>query len=138
MKRLEQLLEAINEEGFRLKLTKCHFAMESVTYLGHTIKYNSVAPMKDNLIAIKNFPIPKKQKNIRQFLGKINFYNNYIPKRAITLKPLHKLLRKNKKFEWTKECQGTFDYLKNFLCTKPVLAIYDSELQYTYIQTEAC
>lgn len=135
MTHLEKLLKAIKEEGFRLKFTKCQFAMDSVTYLGHVIKYNSVTPIKDNLIAIKKFPTPKNQKNIRQFLGKINFYNEYIPKSAIILESLHKLLRKNEKFEWTEECQRTFDYLKNFLCTEPVLSIYDPELP-THIYTD--
>ena len=45
MTHLEKLLKAIKEEGFRLKLTKCQFAMDSVTYLGHVIKYNSVTPI---------------------------------------------------------------------------------------------
>lgn len=70
---LAQLLEAIMKEGFRLKFSKCTFALDSVQYLGHIIKYNSISPIKDNLISIKNFPVPKNQKNIRQFLGKLIF-----------------------------------------------------------------
>lgn len=89
---LKLLLEAIKQEG--LKFTKCMFASNSVKYLGHVIENNLVMPVKDNLISIKNFPIPKTQKNIRQFLGKINFYHEYIPKSAIILDPLHKLLKK--------------------------------------------
>lgn len=79
---LKQLLEAIKKEGFRLKFTKCTFGSESVKYLGHIIQNNSVRPLNDNLIGIKSFPIPKNQKNIRQFLGKINFYHEYIPNSA--------------------------------------------------------
>lgn len=106
---LTKLLEAIQKEGFRLKFTKCKFAESSVKYLGHVISNNSIRPLKDNLISIKNFPIPKTQKNVRQFLGKINFYNKYIPNIAITLDPLHNLLRKGQKFLWTKECHESFD-----------------------------
>lgn len=82
---LTQLLEAIKTEGFRLKFTKCTFASDSVKYLGHIIQNNSIKPVKDNLISIKNFPVPKTQKNVRQFLGKINFYHEYIHKSAIIL-----------------------------------------------------
>lgn len=70
----------------------------------------------------------KNQKNVRQFLGKINFYNEYIPKNAIILDPLHNLLRKNQKFKWTEKYRKTLDYLKEFLCIEPVLAIYDPTL----------
>lgn len=128
MNHLTQLLEAIKTEGFRLKFTKCTFASNSVKYLGHIIQNNSVKPVKDNLISIKNFPVPKTQKNIRQFLGKINFYHKYIPKSAVILDPLHNLLRKNQKFVWSEECQKAFDTIKNLLCTQPVLEIFDQEL----------
>ena len=60
------------KEGFRLKFVKCKFAANSIKYLGHIIENNSVCPLKDNLVSIKEFPIPKTQKNVRQFLRKIN------------------------------------------------------------------
>lgn len=125
---LTQLMEAIKKEGFRLKFTKCTFASDSVKYLGHIIQNNSVSPVKDNLISIKNFPIPKTQKNVRQFLGKINFYHEYIPKSAIILEPLHNLLRKNQKFVWSEKCQKAFDMIKSLLCSQPVLEIFDKDL----------
>lgn len=133
---LSQLLEAIMKEGFRLKLSKCTFALDSVQYLGHIIQHNSISPIKDNLISIQNFPVPKNQKNVRQFLGKINFYNEYIPKISLILEPLHNLLRKGQKFIWSEECQKTFEYMKNFLCTQPVLAIFDPDLP-IHIYTDA-
>lgn len=133
---LSQLLEAIIKEGFRLKLSKCTFALDSVQYLGHIIKHNSISPIKDNLISIKNFPVPKNQKNIRQFLGKINFYNEYVPKISLILEPLHNLLRKGQKFIWSEECQKAFEYMKNFLCTQPTLAIFDASLP-IHIYTDA-
>lgn len=128
LQQLSLLLEAISKEGFRMKFTKCTFAADSVKYLGHVIGNNSVKPLKDNLISIQNFPIPKTQKNVRQFLGKINFYHEYIPKSAIILDPLHNLLRKNQKFVWSEECQNTFEIIKRLLCTQPVLEIYDKDL----------
>lgn len=85
---IKQVLEAIIKEGFRLKLRKCMFASESIKYIGHIIENNTVRPIKDNLVSIYNFPTPKTQKNIRQFLGKINFYHEYIPKISTILEPL--------------------------------------------------
>lgn len=125
---LSKLLEAIKTEGFRIKFTKCTFASDSVKYLGHIIQNNSVKPVKDNLVSIKEFPVPKTQKNIRQFLGKINFYNDYIPKSAIILDPLHNLLRKNQPFIWSDKCQRAFDTIKSLLCSQPILEIFDQNL----------
>lgn len=125
---LTQLLEAIKKEGFRVKFTKCTFASNSVKYLGHIIQNNTIRPVRDNLISIRDFPIPKTQKNIRQFLGKINFYHEYIPRIAIILEPLHNLLRKNQKFIWSSDCQNSFEEIKNLLCSQPILAILDQNL----------
>lgn len=136
IRHLSLLLEAILKEGFRLKFSKCNFAQDSVKYLGHIIKNNTVTPLKDNLIAIKNFPIPKTKKNIRQFLGKINFYGKYVPKISIVLDPLHNLLRKDQKFIWTEMCQESFDTIKRLLCLKPILAIFDHNLP-IHIYTDA-
>lgn len=125
---IEKVIKAIANEGFRLKFKKCTFAAESVKYLGHIIEHNTVKPVKDNLISIQNFPTPKTQKNIRQFLGKINFYHEYIPKSSILLDPLHKLLRKNEKFIWSEECEMSFTNIKKLLCSQPVLEIFDKNL----------
>lgn len=97
-------------------------------YLGHIIENNTVRPVKDNLISIKNFPTPKTSKNIRQFLGKVNFYHEYIPRSAIILNPLHKLLRKNEKFVWTIDCENSFNAIKKLLCSQPILQIFDRDL----------
>jgi hypothetical protein len=124
---IEKLLQAIIEEGFRLKFTKCEFAKDRVTYLGHVVGSDTVRPLTNNTIAIKNFPIPKTRKNVRQFLGKVNFYLKYIPNATRVLDPLHNLLRKNVEFAWSKKCQESFDKVKNYLSSTPILAIFDRE-----------
>lgn len=125
IKHLTLVLEALSKEGFRLKFTKCKFASKSVKYLGHIITNNTVSPLNDNLISIKNFPTPKTKQNIRQFLGKINFYHKYIPNRTTILDPIYKLLRKNQEFIWSEECKKSFDKVKKLLCSKPILEIFD-------------
>lgn len=124
---LSRLLEAIQTEGFRLKFSKCTFAKDHAKYLGHIIEKNSVTPLKDYLTAVKNFPIPETRKNVRQFLGKVNFHHKFVPYSAIILDPLHNLLRKDVKFIWSPECQKSFDKIKELLCSKPILKLFDTE-----------
>lgn len=136
VRHLRQLFQAIKSEGLRLKFSKYTFAANSVKYLSHIIQNNSVRPLKDNLISIKNFPTPKTQKNVRQFLGKINFHHKYVPKIAIKLEPLHNPLRKGQTFNWTKACQESFDEMKQILCSQPVLTIFVPNLP-IHIYTDA-
>lgn len=136
MKHIELVMEAILREGFKLKLSKCNFAENSVKYLGHVIGQNGVRPAKDNLKAIRDFPTPKTKKNVRQLLGKINFYYKYIPNASKLLEPLHYLLRKTVDFVWTDVCERAFQDIKNYLCSSPILAIYDQKKP-VYIYTDA-
>ena len=53
--------------------------------MGHFISENTVTHLKDNLKSIIYFPIPQNRKEIRQFLGKVNFYDKYIPNVSIVL-----------------------------------------------------
>lgn len=133
---LGKLLQAIYDEGFRLKLLKCDFAKNSIKYLGHLIKNNQVMPMKDYLVSIREFPIPKTKKNVRQFLGKINFYHKYIKNSARILEPLHSLLRKDSVFIWNDHCEKAFQEIKNYLCSAPILTIFDKNLP-IFIYTDA-
>lgn len=133
---IKELLKAILKEGFRLKLLKCNFAQKSVKYLGHIIGNNVIKPIIDNVISIKNFPTPKNKKNIRQFVGKINFYRTYIPNVNTILEPLHNLLRKNVTFNWTENCEKNFNLLKEYLCSEPCLAIFNPKRE-TIVQTDA-
>ncbi len=136
MNHLRALMTAIINEGFRLKFLKCNFAKISIKYLGHEIGPNHVKPLNDNLAAINHFPLPKNCRNVRQFLGKINFYLKFIPRASSLLEPFHKLLRKNISFQWSSECQQTFDEVKHLLTSAPILAIFDSAKPIT-IYTDA-
>lgn len=69
-------------------------------------------------------------KYIRQFLEKANFYHKYIPSSTRLLEPLHALLRKRVEFEWSADCERAFQEIKNHLCSEPILAIYNSKLDY--------
>lgn len=133
---IDRLMAAIRAEGFKLKYSKCNIAHNSVKYLGHVIQMNKVTPMHDNLQAIREFPRPKNKKNIRQLLGKINFYYKYIENAAEKLEPLHNLLRKNVEFDWSPACEKAFTTIKDCLCSSPVLSIFDYDKE-IFIFTDA-
>ena len=136
VRHIEQLMEALGNEGFKLKLSKCHFAKSSVKYLGHILEKNGIRPAKDNLKAIREFERPKTRKNVRQLLGKVNFYYKYIENASKELEPQHNLLRKGIPFRWTDSCERAFVDIKNYLCSSPILGIYD-QTKPVFIYTDA-
>lgn len=132
----DKVMRAIKEAGFKLNKKQCSFAKSSAAYLGHLVEENTIRPLNDNLTAIKKFPKPQTQKNIRQLLGKINFYLKFIQNASAILEPLHNLLRKNVRFDWSRECEISFDKIKQCICADPILAIFDPSLP-IYIFTDA-
>ena len=133
LEHLNRVLRAINEEGFKLKLTKCRFARSSVNYLGHTISRNQIRPIFDGLKAIRECPRPQTASEVRRFLGKVNYYNRFIENCTNKMEPLHQLLRTGVVFEWTEEREKAFQELKDYMCSQPVLQLYDpNKLIYIY------
>jgi hypothetical protein len=85
--------------------------------------------------AVQNFPIPRSVKDVRSFLGLASFYQRLVPHFADIVKPLTQLTKKDKIWDWNKECQESFDRLKSKLSSAPVLAFPDFKVP--FILTDA-
>ena len=72
------------------------------------------------LIAVKNFPIPKTQNNIKQFLGLAGYYRRFIDGVSKIACPLNQLLKRDIPFNWTEKQQAAFDILKAKLSEEPL------------------
>ena len=86
------------------------------------------------LKGIRDWPIPTMVKQVQSFLGFGNFYQKFINKFLELARPLNDLLKKDKKFEWTQECQKAFDMLKQKFTAELVLMMPD---QFRLYQIEA-
>ena len=69
-------------------------------------------------------------KDIRKFLGLINYYRRFIKNFAQVARPMNVLTRKNVKWRWKEEQQKAFDKLKRVFMTRPVLAAPDLDKEF--------
>jgi hypothetical protein len=119
---LKEVLELLIEGGVRLSLGKCVFAHNSIDYLGFHVSGKGSSPLKSKTISISKFPIPKTQKNVRQFLATVGFYRHFIKNFAKIAVPLSELLKKtNKKLVWSQGAQQSFDILRTALISNPIM-----------------
>ena len=58
---------------------------------------------------------PTTQKGVREFLGMVGYYRKLINRFADAARPITRLTRRDFKFEWSKDCQIGFKYLKHSL-----------------------
>src|SRR6202522_3523501 len=119
------VLQRLWENDLFLKALKCEFNKTRVEYLGMIIEEEKMAMDPIKLGGIRDWPIPTTVKQVRSFLGFGNFYKRFIHRFSELARPLNDLTKKDKKFEWTNECQDAFDTLKKKFTEEPVLMIPD-------------
>ena len=76
------------------------------------IEEGKISMDSGKLKGIQDWPTPTMVKQTRGFLGFGNFYQRFIQGFSNLARPLNDLLKKDKKFEWTDDCQKAFDELK--------------------------
>ena len=62
--------------------------------------------------AIRGMHVLKIEKEVRSFLGRINYIARFIAQLTAMCNPLFKLLKTDTKIEQTNECQAAFDKIK--------------------------
>ena len=93
------------------KLTKCIFATNQVSYLGHIISEKGVSPNPKKVSAIQNWSQPCSLTNLRGFLSLTRFYRKFIQHYATFAAPLTDLLQ-HKTFTWAEPALKAFEKLK--------------------------
>ena len=64
---------------------------------------------------------PQTEKQICNFLGKVNYIGHFIAQLTTICDPLFKLLKKDAKIEWIDECQVAFDKIDQYLLNPHIL-----------------
>ena len=135
-KNTRKVLDRLRDNDLFLKPTKCEFNKTKVEYLGMVIEEGKISMDSGKLKGIRDWPIPTTVKQVRAFLGFGNFYRRFIWHFSELAKPLNDLLKKDHKFEWTNDCQKTFDELKKRFTEEPVLMMPDHTRPFQ-IETDA-
>lgn len=92
--------------------------------MGYVINGSGVCPSPRNIDSVTNYPVPKNQKQVRQFIGLASYFRRFISNFSLVAKPLHNLLKKDIQFVFGEAEQCSFDTLKKKLSEMPILSIY--------------
>ncbi|UYV70284.1 hypothetical protein LAZ67_7002373 [Cordylochernes scorpioides] len=136
IKRLEAVLRCFSESNLKLNAKKCRFAFEELEILGHITNQEGIKPAEYNIKAVRDFPQPKKAKEVQSFLGMCSYYRKFIKDFSLIADPLTSLIRKNVQFIWTGKQEEAFQNLKKALMNPPILGHFDPNAA-TCIHTDA-
>jgi hypothetical protein len=143
-KHVRAVLEMLLRNGLRVKHSKCEWAQARVEFCGFTISSDGIHTQEHKTAAVREWPQPQNEKEVRGFLGLTSYYRKFIEHYAHMALPLYEMSRTTapgkaddkqaggkrgeprkiayRPFTWTDECEGAFAALKRAICTVPVLA----------------
>lgn len=124
---LRQLFTRLKEYGVLINTSKCRWGQQEVTFLGYRVSSTGTRPLDDKVEAIQNYPPPKTVKELRRFLGMLNFYRRFVPNAAQLQAPLNTVFTGNKikgahPINMTPELLEAFQKCKNSLSQATLLA----------------
>ncbi|XP_034693824.1 uncharacterized protein LOC117920420 [Vitis riparia] len=108
---------------FRLRLNpkKCTFGVTSGKLLGHIVSERGIEVDPEKIRAILDMPAPRTEKEIRGFLGRLQYISRFIARLTDICEPIFRLLRKNQPTVWNDDCQRAFERIKECLLSPPIL-----------------
>ena len=114
---LRQVFQWLRADQWKLKLSKCTFARESISYLGHIISSQGLSTDPAKVQAVLEWPVPSLVWELQGFLGLAGYYPKFVRNFSIIAKPLTDLLKKDQLFMWTSNHDSAFSVLKQAPCT---------------------
>jgi ribonuclease HI len=87
--------------------------------------------------AIQEWPTPRNVTEVRSFMGLAGYYRRFISGFSRIAHAITSLQKKEKKFQWTEQCENNFQQLKKLLTSAPILKIFDPSKDYV-VCTDAC
>ena len=136
LKHLEEVFTRLASAGLKVNATKSHFCCDELEYLGYLINRKGVRPTIKKVEAIMKIDTPKTRKQLRSFIGMVNYYRDMWPQRSHLLAPLSSLTSAKIKWDWTTQCQKAFEDMKR-LIAKETLLTYPNFKKPFEIHTDA-
>jgi len=95
--------------------------VREVEFLGVVIGPEGIKMEKEKVKGVLEWLTPKCVKDVQKFLGLANYYRRFIEGFAMVARPLHNLVKKDKKWDWTEREEKVFRELKERFTKEPVL-----------------
>ena len=112
LKKLDAVLQRLKDAGLQANIKKSYFAKDETEYLGYWVTRDSIKPIAKKVEAIQKIATPTTRKQLRSFIGMVNYYRDMWIRRSELLAPLTALTSKTVPFKWTEKCQKAFEAVK--------------------------
>ena len=123
---LEQVVQQLANFNISINFSKCILGVTEINFLGYHVSKDGIKPLSDKVEVIKNLEPPNTIKELRRFLGMINFYRSSLKLAAVHQAPLNDLTKGNKsgnkEITWSTVTLQAFEDCKNDIINATMLA----------------
>lgn len=125
LERVDLVLSKLRSVGARLNKDKCVFGVEKISYLGYMISKDGIETDPKKVQCIVGAQAPANKKELKSWMGLIQYYGRFCSRLSETTSPLRDLLGEKVPFNWSAECEEAFQKVKQLITSAPILAFYD-------------
>ena len=127
---VKRIVEILKQNNLKIKLKKSEnkIACTKIMFLSHVIENGEIKPSPMKIQALLDFQRPKNLTTLKSFLGYASWHRKFIQNFAKHASPLIRLSEKETPWIWDQDCEAAFNYLKTYLSSDSVLALYRQDL----------
>ena len=114
LKLVNDVLKKLEDVGVKVKVEKCEWFADEVEFLGHKVSATGLKKADKFIEKVRNFPKPKNVRELRGFLGLVEFGRKFMKDCSGVMKPLTEWTGKKKStiVKWNDRMNEAFEKLK--------------------------
>ena len=101
---MKKLFERLKEYKLRVNPNKCTFGVWSGKLFGFIVSNKGIEVDPSKVKVIQEMPSTRTEKEVKGFLGCLNYNARFISHLTSTSEPIFKLLKKDQVVGWNDEC----------------------------------
>ena len=125
LEKLDAVFTKLTAAGLKVNAEKSFFCTGETEYLGYWITRDGIKPMPKKVHAMLKIAEPTTKKQLRGFIGLVNYYRDMWVRRSHILAPLARLTSKTVKWQWGDTERKAFNNMKKIICREVMLAFPD-------------
>ena len=133
---LTSLLDTARKCNVHLNYDKLQYKKQEVDYFGQTYTTSGCKPAQSKVCAITAMPAPTCKKQVKTFIGIINYLSKFLAQSSELEEPIRELSKEKVPFNWGPEHQSAFTLMKKEIAKSPILTYYNPKKQ-AILQTDA-
>ncbi|KAL5810547.1 hypothetical protein ACOSQ4_027115 [Xanthoceras sorbifolium] len=106
------MFQVLKRYQIKLNPLKCAFGVAFRKFLGFMVNQRGMEANPEKIKALHEMQSSIRPKHVQSLNGQVATLGRFISKSTDKCVPFFNVLKWNKKFEWTKECERAFQELK--------------------------